>query len=173
MPSKKKIKPKKIKKKSVQKKAPKKKRPVEESRSIAEQVLDAGLILEACGNDEEVAQFFLVWLQNGRNATKAIMAIHPEYKNEHTASVVGSRLLGRVDKSQLAKAYGISYEAYFNQLRDGMNAMKGKNKPDHKVRRDYHKAAGEILGIEQKSNGNNTAVQVNIGKAINDWIATE
>ena len=171
MPSKK---SKQNKKNATKKKAPpKKKKPVEESRSIAEQVLDAGLILDACGNDEEVAQFYLVWLQNGRNATKACLAIHPEYKNEQTAAVVGSRLLSRVNKSEIAKAYGVSYDAYFKQLRDGMNAMKGKGKPDHKVRRAYHEAAGKILGIEEKNSGGNTAVQVNVGKVVDDWIATD
>jgi hypothetical protein len=157
----------------------KKAKPVEESISIAEQVIDAGLILEACGNDEEVAQFYLVWLQNGRNATKAYLALHPEVK-QNSACILGGRLLGKVNKTEIARAYGISYETYFKQLKEGMNAKKqirffGKvidEQPDHKIRRAYHEAVGEMLGMETK-NQNNTAVQVNVNKVVDDWIVKE
>lgn len=157
---------------SKKKAPPKKKRPVKESRSIAEQVLDAGLILEACGNDEEVAQFYLVWLQNGHNATKAYLALHPNV-SEISARTLGWRLLTKVDKCEIAKSYGIGYDEYFAQLKNGMNAMKGKGKPDHKVRRAYHEAAGKILGIEEKNSGGNTAVQVNVNKVVDDWIVKD
>lgn len=184
MPSKKS--PKQNKKNASKKSPPKRKRPprkkakpVEESRSIAEQVIDAGLILEACGNDEEVAQFYLVWLQNGRNATKAYMAIHPNV-TEHSARVLGTRQLAKVSKTEIARAYGISYDSYFKQLKEGMNAKKqirffGKvidEQPDHKVRRAYHEAVGEMLGMETKNQGN-TAVQVNVNKVVDDWIVKD
>ena len=39
-------------------------------------------------------------------------------------------------------------------------------RPDHKTRREYHKALGQIMGIEGKDVGN---VIVNVGKALNDW----
>lgn len=157
----------------------KKAKPVEESRSIAEQVIDAGLILEACGNDEEVAQFYLIWLQNGRNSGKAYMALHPEIGIE-SARVLGHRLLMKVNKSEIARAFGISYDTYFKQLKEGMNAKKqirffGKvidEQPDHKVRRAYHEAVGEMLGVETKSQSN-TAVQVNVNKVVDDWIVKD
>lgn|SRR5574343_25580 len=151
-------------------------KPVEESMSIAEQVIDAGLILEACGNDEEVAQFYLVWLQNGRNGTKAYLALHPEVK-ENSACILAGRLLGKVNKTEIARAFGISYKEYFQQLKEGMNAERKVRSfgkvvdivPDHKIRRSYHEAVGQMLGVETKNQGN-TAVQVNVNKVVDDWI---
>lgn len=165
--------------KQKKKSPPRKKKPVEDSKSIAEQVVDAGLILEACGNDEEVAQFYLIWLQNGRNASKAYQSIHPNVTTA-SAQTLGWRLLRKVDKCEIARAYGISYDSYFKQLKEGMNAKKqirffGKvidEQPDHKVRRAYHEAAGEMLGVETK-NQTNTAVQVNVNKVVDDWIVKD
>lgn len=155
--------------------------------SLESQVTEAGLVLEACGNDEKVAQFFLVYLKNGRLAGKAYQSIYP-HVTEHSARTLGARMLTKVDRVALAEAWNLGLTEYMRQLKEGLNASKKvfKNnnetgeieevseEPDHKTRRDYHRALGEIIGIEQKAPiGGNNAVQVNIGKQINDWVVTK
>lgn len=149
------------------------------THTLAEQIVDAGLVLDACGDDEEVAQFFLVWLQNGRDASKAYKALHPKVTHG-SSKTLGARMLARVDRRAVAEAYGIGYDEYFKQLKEGMTATKKISinfktftVEDHKTRRAYHEAAGKILGIEQDQKGGTTAVQVNINKAIDDWVATD
>lgn len=140
------------------------------------------VLLDACSGSMEVARFFLTWAAHDRNATKAYLALHP--KTEYnSARVLGSSLLSKVDRRFIMDAYGLGDEKYFVQLKDGLEAVKpvevleisGKgikkstvDVPDHKVRREYHKALGHIRGIE-KSDTNINAVQVNIGKTLDDW----
>lgn len=147
------------------------------ARTLAEQVVDAGLIMEACNNDEHTAQFFLIWLQNGRSATDAYLSLHPGITRE-SAATLGSRELRKVERGAVMEAYGLGFDSYMNQLAAGLQATKivglqGDEVEDHKTRREYHKAQGEILGIERPAGGGNTAIQVNVGKAVSDWIVTE
>lgn len=159
---------------------PKKKASKEKPHTLAEQVTDAGLVLEACGNDEKVAAFFLLWLQNGRDASKAYLGINPNV-TKRSAETLGSRMLSRVERSVVAQAYGLGYDQYFKQLKAGLQAKRLQSinfetheVDDHKTRRDYHKALGEIIGMEKPNgNGGNTAIQVNVGKAVADWVVTD
>lgn len=187
-------------KKKVAKKAPSKKDDVEvwnpprdaaiveEPGTFAEQVTEAGLVLDACQGNEEVAAFFLIWLRNGRNLGKAYKALHPEV-TDASARVMGSRMLTRVNRAAVTEAYGVGFHEYFNQLKAGMEASKKVYKnnnesgeielvgeePDHKTRRDYHKALGEIIGIERppQANPGTPPAQVNVGIALNNWIKTD
>ena len=65
----------------------------------------------------------------------------------------------------MLQAYGLGPEAYYQQLADGMKAIKsdatGQTYPDHKVRKDYHDKLGRLLGIEQS---NNSEVTINFNK---------
>lgn len=106
--------------------------------------------------DVKDAIFFLEWLKCGQNCTKAYKNLHPEC-TEPSCRVLGSRQLAKVNKSLVLEAFGLGYEAYINQLKDGLNATKyietspneREEVPDHKTRRAYHKVQGEILGIEK------------------------
>lgn len=75
------------------------------------------------------------------------------------------------------EAVGLGYEAYFEQMKKGLNATKvvglqGDTVDDHKTRRLYHEAQGKILGIEQATQVG-TPQQVNVATAINNWIVTD
>ena len=139
-------------------------------------VANAGLVLESCNNDPHTAQFFLVWLQNGHNGTDAYITLH-ENVDRRSASVLGARELAKVSKAAIMESMGLGYEAYFEQMRKGLNATKvvglqGDEVDDHKTRRLYHEAQGKILGIEQSTQVG-TPQQVNVATAINNWIVTD
>lgn len=130
--------------------------------------------LEAIIGDTEVTLFFLAWIKNGRDATKAYMEIKPNV-TAGSAKTLGSRMLSRVDRSLILGAYGLDIKAYMDQLQEGLAATRLEDdgegiveRPDHRVRRDYHKALGQIIGVEGLATTN---VQVNIGKTIDDWTA--
>ena len=149
----------------------------EQPRTIAEQIVDAGLILEACNGDDHTAQFFLIWLQNGRNATEAYLSMHQGI-SRYSAQVLGSRELAKVDRAAVMESYGLGYDSYMKQLAAGLTATKlvglqGEEVEDHKTRRDYHKAQGEILGIEQKAQAAGPVFPGDIGKMVNNWIVTK
>jgi hypothetical protein len=105
-------------------------------------------------DDYDLFLFYLSWLKNGLNATVAYKELHPEVK-EHSASVLGSRLLAKVDKNLLMQANGLDHQKYYNQLKDGMDATKwndftGEREPDHKTRQPYHDKLGKLLDIEKE-----------------------
>ncbi len=133
-------------------------------------------LLEIVGGDEGTLLFLEEWLKNGRNATKAYLKINPDV-SYHSARTLGSRLLTKVDISVLFAAYGLGIEAYIKQLKAGLNANTGKlvekydkegnlreryddRRPDHKTRRPYHQALGEILGFEGKQNTYSTRINI-------------
>lgn len=77
------------------------------------------------------------------------------------------------------EAMGLGYDAYFRQLKAGMEATKKISMnfktytvDDHKVRRAYHEAAGKILGIE-KDKQEAAPPQLTVATAINNWIVTD
>ncbi len=154
--------------------------------AVESQNIDA--LKEALGNDLDLVLFYLTWLKNGMNATKAYLELHPNV-DEHSARVLGSRSLAKVNKEALLEAYGLDYQRYFKQLDEGLNAMKqlgariivkkdsptsqaqgeelpaanGQTTdfievPDHFARKPYHDKLGKLLGIES----NAPAVQNNI-----------
>lgn len=124
-------------------------------------------LLEACNNDLELLEFFNEWSVNGHNATRAYLKVKPK-STEGTARVVGSRMLAKVDKAVIMREYGLDENAYFKQLREGVEATRwndltGDREPDHKTRLPYHDKVGKLLGIESEQQPNQTNVQVNFG----------
>ena len=123
--------------------------------------------------DVDLALFYLAWIKNGLNASKAYKELHPEVK-AHSADTLGSRLLKKVDKSAILDAYGLDQELYFKQLKEGVQAMKtdhftGEQSPDHKTREKYHDKLGKQLGLEQDKVS--ILQQFNIGgKSTVEWI---
>ena len=122
---------------------------------------------KAFDGDKDLLLFFLSWLKNNQNATKAYQELHPG-TDYSTASTLGSRLLKKVDISAVLSAYDLTPDAYFTQLKEGLNANRtisaigGKEAdggtvdfidvPDHKTRKDYHDKLGKLLGYEVASN---------------------
>lgn len=124
-------------------------------------------LVEATGGDPDVAMFFLAWLKNGKNSTKAYLELHPGVKNE-SAQACGCRMLSRVKVSAILESYNLGIDAYMRQLMEGIEAKRevvigsGEDSvieylPDHRTRRHYHKALGEMLKLE----GAAPVVQVN------------
>jgi hypothetical protein len=120
---------------------------------------------KAFNNDMDLMLFYLTWIKCGLNASKAYGELHPNV-NSHSARILGSRVLAKIDKHLVMQAYGLDHQKYFQQLADGLEAIKsdatGQVYPDHKVRRDYHKTLGTLLGIETV--GPTIAQQFNLQK---------
>lgn len=110
--------------------------------------------------DPELLLFFNTYIKHNRNATKAYLELHPHVK-ESSASVIGSHVLARINKKALLYAYGLNEDFYLTQLQGGAEATKLEEdgeggiveRPDHSVRRSYHKVLGELLGVETKDPG--------------------
>lgn len=136
--------------------------------------------------DEELAMFFLEWLNNGRDAQAAYLKLSPNVSKE-SAAVLGHRWLKRVNQGEIMAAFGLGPDTYFQQLDEGLRATKQvgittgvtkKGKPiikpttvaDHKVRRPYHEALGKILRIEDKESGD-VNVSVKVQKSNSDWLS--
>lgn len=116
---------------------------------------------KAFNNDLDLVLFFLSWVKNGRNATKAYLELNP-HVDPASAGVLGSRQLKKVSVTAVLETYGVGLDEYINQLKEGHKATKwndftGEREPDHKVRGEYNKRLGSLLGIE-----NNTKNQVNV-----------
>lgn len=142
------------------------------TKSELTQKLPALKELEAVIGDNEVTLFFLAWIKNNRNAKAAYQELHPTV-DEGSAKTLGSRMLSKVDRSLVLAAYGLDINAYMTQLKDGMGATRLEDdgegiveRPDHKTRREYHKALGQIMGVEGKDVNN---ITVNVNKAVNEW----
>lgn len=107
---------------------------------------------KAFEGDKDLVLFFLTWVKNGQNATKAYLELNP-HVDPASARVLGSRVLARVNMQSILDIYGLGLETYMQQLKDGLTAIKsditGQTYPDHKVRDAYHKRLGELLGIEK------------------------
>ena len=110
-------------------------------------------VLEDTLGDKTLALFFVEWLKNGQNATKAYLTLHPSV-DYHSARVLGSRQLAKVNISAILNAHNLGIETYIRQLKEGLSAQmlasSSKAIPDYKTRRLYHKALGELLGVEGK-----------------------
>lgn len=129
--------------------------------------LERSAIIEATGGDPDVAMFFLSWLKNGKNSKKAYLELHPDV-TESSAGVLGCRMLNKVNVSAILESYGIGVDTYLQQLKAGIEANQNvvigsgedaifESVPDHRTRRHYHKALGEMLKLE----GAAPVVQVN------------
>ncbi len=120
---------------------------------------------KAFSGDLDLVLFFVSWVKNGRNATKAYKELNPQV-SEASAQVLGSRQLAKIDRLAVMKSYGIGLEEYLQQIKEGHEATKwndftGEREPDHSTRKAYNDKIGKLLGIE---NENNTLNQYNIDK---------
>lgn len=100
----------------------------------------------------DLALFYVTWIKNGLNASKAYKELHPNV-DDHSCRTLGSRQLAKVDKNAIMQAYGLDHELYFKQLEEGVKAERrdqfsGEMYPDHKTRQAYHDKLGKLLGIE-------------------------
>ena len=136
---------------------------------------DITLLEEALGGDRELVLFYLSWLKNNRNATKAYKELHPNCKIK-SCGVLGARQLAKVSISVILDSYGLGVDTYLENLKNGLTATKteyivvGKYKngrtrtvakqiPDTDRRDRYYEDLGEILGIKKRAS--TVAVQVN------------
>jgi len=130
--------------------------------------------LEKILGSKELVLFFVSWLKHDRNATKAYQELHPKAKYE-SAMVLGSITLRKIKMEAVLDAYGLDYNAYFNQLKEGLEAgIRRRNletgeiwyDPDHKTRKGYHETLGKLLGIEGAGPSSLTQVNINLDKYI-------
>lgn len=118
--------------------------------------------LEEIFEHKQTALFCMTWFENGLNATKAYMKLHPNV-DYNSARVLGSRQLTKVNIPAILNAGNLGIETYLQKLKEGLNAMiridrSTKAVPDHKTRRLYHKILGELLGIEGKETKINSSL---------------
>lgn len=122
-------------------------------------VIDTKLA-EVFDGDKELAIFWAVWLKCGQNAGRAYQKLHPKV-TAGSARVLGSRLLTRVNISDVLALYGLGIEEYMMLLKAGINATKEVKTrqgtftvPDNDTRFKYFQVWGKLLGfdkpIEQK-----------------------
>ncbi|MFH0863864.1 MAG: hypothetical protein V1858_02165 [Candidatus Gottesmanbacteria bacterium] len=126
---------------------------------------------KAFNGDLDLMLFYLTWIKNGLNASKAYKELHPGC-NDHSARVLGSTTLAKISKTAVMQAYGLDHELYFQQLRDGVKAERrdqfsGEMYPDHKTRKEYHQTLGKLLGIETDQ-PIQTNIQVNVTRGENN-----
>lgn len=116
--------------------------------------MDSKELEKAFDGDLDLILFYLAWVKHGLNASKAYKELHPDV-DDHSARVLGSRQLAKVNKQAVMAAYGLDIDKYFEQLKAGMGAIKsdmtGQTYPDHKVRDSYHSKLGQLLGLEKGS----------------------
>lgn len=134
------------------------------------QDIDIKELEKAFDGDLDLFLFFVTWIKNGMDGTKAYEELHPEVTHG-SAKVLGSRWLARVNRDVVMAVYGLGPEKYFNQLRDGLEAEKrdqftGEVTPDHKTRLAYHDKLGKLLGLETDAPA--VAVQVNNYRNLTD-----
>lgn len=126
--------------------------------------------LDKAFDDKQLLLFYIAWLKNGLNATKAYQQLHPLVTTE-SAGVLGTRWLARVKHDMILAAYGLDIQKYMQQLKEGMAATRpipvsvyvhedgsitkredgAIEAADHYARRFYHDKLGRILGLESKA----------------------
>lgn len=120
--------------------------------------------LEKMLGSKERVLFYLAWLKNDRNATRAYLELNPNV-TEQSASVLGSKMLGTINTNIVAQAYGLDHTKYFDVLKNALDATKwndftGEREPDYKTIKPYHDKLGKLLGLEQEQLS--PSVQVNV-----------
>jgi hypothetical protein len=131
---------------------------------------EAKELVKAFDGNAELALFYIAWLKNGLNSTRAYLELHPNV-TQGSAEVLGSRVLGKVSKEMILKAYSLDIGKYMLQLKEGLEATRpisasilvtkdGKlikaadhgaiEVPDHMTRKFYHDKLGKLLGIETR-----------------------
>lgn len=125
---------------------------------------------ESFGDNHDLFLFYVSWLKNGLNATKAYLELHPKVTDD-SARVMAHRFMSRIDKQLILAAYSLDIDAYMQQLKEGLHAMRpipadilvNENGevirtdrrgiievPDHLTRRYYHDKLGRLLQYEGK-----------------------
>lgn len=132
---------------------------------------------EKFGGDKELVIFFLAWLKNGRNATKAYLEINPDVTTE-SAAVMGSMKLRKIKNDigieMILDVYGLGVDAYINQLKEGLEATKFVDDfgiiqvADHTTRRTYHEVLGKLLGLEKKDENPGAVIPIQINNLIEE-----
>lgn len=132
---------------------------------------------EKFGGDKELVIFFLAWLKNGRNATKAYLEINPDVTTE-SAAVMGSLKLRKIKNDigidVILDVYGLGVDAYIKQLKEGLEATKFVDDfgilevADHSTRRTYHEVLGKLLGLEKIDEKSGTIVPVQINNILEE-----
>lgn len=95
--------------------------------------------------------FVKSWISNGQNAKQAYLTIHPNI-SEHSAETLGSRMLRKINISDIVEPYFTEFEIYMRELKEGLNAVSYNRKlqryePDHLTRFEYLKTLGALLGF--------------------------
>ena len=72
---------------------------------------------KAFDGDLDLVLFFLSWVKNGRNATKAYLELNPSV-DPASARVLGSRQLAKVNKQAILETYGLGLEEYMEQIKN-------------------------------------------------------
>ncbi len=143
-----------------------------------ERVWDLKAITELLDGNERLAEFFICWMRNGRNATRAYMEMHPTC-NENSAAVLGSNILRNIKIPVILEQIGLGAARYLDQLDAGLSAEKkvvirkydkktgalleeiDLSQPDHKTRRLYHEPLGKMHGFEHERGEGGVNVQFN------------
>jgi hypothetical protein len=87
-------------------------------------------------------KFIKAYIENGGNATKAYIAINPDYKG-NAADVLGSRMLGkvRITDDEIMEELGLTDNYLYEKLQEGTEATKtdrtGDEIADYAVRHQY------------------------------------
>lgn len=121
---------------------------------------------KAFHDSPELLLFYLAWVKNGLNASKAYKELHPDV-SMHSASVLGSITLGKISKPVVLAAYNLDLETYFTQLKEGLAATKWNDfteerEADHKTRKDYHDKLGRLLGLEDNRDRQAIGEMINV-----------
>lgn len=145
----------------VKRKNLRKKKPGETVIVVSDTFDEKKALVEAVGGDIDLAVFFSNWLKCDRDSSKAYRMMHPNV-TKGSARVLGCRMLQKVNPSAILESYGLGINEYMEQLKEGLNAEKmisigaGDDAsfipiPDHKTRRHYHRALGELHKLEGQS----------------------
>lgn len=108
-------------------------------------------MMEEIIGDKEVPIFLSEWLKNGLNASAAYKALHPKV-SDSSARVLGSKKLAKVNISAILAGYDLGVNDYMVGLREGLAATKfneltGEKVPDYRVRLEFQRILGKLLGI--------------------------
>ncbi|MFH1353694.1 MAG: hypothetical protein ABIH36_00205 [bacterium] len=127
-----------------------------------------GTLSEVFRDDKALALFFNEWFENGGNASKAYIKLHP-HVTKQSARVLGARQLAKVSVSDLLAVGGFTAETYMRALSDGLGATKSvyyREVPDYVTRFKYFLVFGRLLGIDKGSSQVNifNAMQQNVKK---------
>lgn len=106
---------------------------------------------EMIRGDKELPIFLSEWLKNGLNASAAYKTLHSNV-SDASARVLGSKKLAKINISAILAGYDLGYSDYILGLKEGLSATKlneqtGEQVSDYKVRLEFHRILGKLLGF--------------------------